>query len=248
MAYIELTGASVEFSIYNANSRSFRRDILQRVGGHVRSSATDRVTVQALRNITLSLRPGDRLGIVGHNGSGKSTLLRVLSGTYEPSAGSAVVRGKVSSLLDFTMGMDPELTGRENIVLRGVFLGMTFSGANALVPEIIEFSELGSYIDLPVRTYSSGMLLRLAFGVSTAVQPEIILLDEMISVGDAGFAVKAKERLDSLVSAAGILVFASHSHAALRQYCKTAIALHEGRIIAQGPIEDVLAEVAKTAA
>lgn len=243
MPYIELSDASVEFAIYNANSRSLRRDILNRVGGKVGASEADRVTVQALSNISLSLRPGDRLGIVGHNGSGKSTLLRVLSGTYEPSSGTAVIRGKVSSLLDVTMGMDTELTGRENIVLRGVFLGMRFSQARALVPEIVEFSELGSYIDLPVRTYSSGMVLRLAFAVSTAVQPDIMLLDEMISVGDAGFAAKAKQRLDKLAAAAGILVFASHSHSSLRSYCKTAIGLSEGRIVSQGPLEQVLQEM-----
>jgi len=242
MAYIELSDASVEFSIYNAHSRSLRRDLLNRVGGRVGSFQSDRVTVQALSNINLSLRPGDRVGLVGHNGAGKSTLLRVLSGAYEPSSGTANIVGKVSSLLDFTMGMDPELTGRENIVLRGVFLGMPFSQARALVPEIIEFSELGSYIDLPLRTYSSGMMLRLAFAVSTAVQPDIILLDELISVGDASFAEKAKDRLDKLVSAAGILVFASHSHAALTAYCTTAVRLQGGRIVSHGQIDQILDE------
>jgi len=245
VARIQLSKASVEFAIYNAHARSLRSDLLRRVGGRVNSGYSDRVTVQALRNIDLTLGAGDRVAIVGRNGAGKSTLLRVMAGAYEPSAGTAVIDGKVSSLLDMTMGMDFELTGRQNIVLRGVFLGMTFAGANALVPEIAEFSELGSFIDLPMRTYSSGMVLRLAFGVSTAIQPEIILLDEMIAVGDANFAQRAQERLDKFLSNASILVLASHRDEILLRYCTRAIRLQEGAIVADGPISEVLAEAEK---
>jgi ABC-type polysaccharide/polyol phosphate transport system ATPase subunit len=240
MTYIELRDVSVEFAIYNARGRSLRNDFLRRVGGMVGSGDGDRVTVRALQGIDLTLRRGDRIAFIGHNGAGKSTLLRVLSGAYEPSSGSAVIEGKVSSLLDLTMGMDFELTGKQNIVLRGVFLGMTFAQARALVPEISEFSELGTYLDLPMRTYSSGMVLRLAFAVSTAVQPDIILLDEMIGVGDAGFEQKAKDRLEEVLSRARILVLASHNRDTLRQYCNRAVLLKQGHIIADGPIEDVL--------
>jgi ABC-2 type transport system ATP-binding protein/lipopolysaccharide transport system ATP-binding protein len=240
MVGIELRGAGVEFSVYNARSRSMRNDIMRRVGGKLGSGDVDRVRVQALADIDLSLKPGDRLALVGHNGAGKSTLLRLLSGAYEPSSGSATIVGKVSSLLDLSMGMDFELTGRQNIILRGVFLGMTFAQAKALAPEISDFSELGSYLDLPMRTYSSGMVLRLAFGVSTAVQPDIILLDEMISVGDAGFAQKAKNRLDTVLSRARILVLASHSPDTLRQYCNRAVIMREGRIVSEGPLEEIL--------
>lgn len=244
MASIELVNASVAFRLYDSSNRSIRSDIFKRVGGVITSRNGESVTVQALSDITLSLKPGDRLAIVGHNGAGKSTLLRLLSGAYEPSSGTAAINGKVSSLLDFTMGMDPELTGRQNIIMRAVFLGQTFAQARELVPGVIDFSELGAYVDLPVRTYSSGMMLRLAFAVSTAVQPDIILLDEMVSVGDARFAIKARERIQSLVARAPIFALASHSPAMLREYCTTAVWLKEGRIAGHGTIDDILAQQA----
>jgi ABC-2 type transport system ATP-binding protein/lipopolysaccharide transport system ATP-binding protein len=193
-----------------------------------------------LREIDLELRPGDRLALVGHNGAGKSTLLRVLAGAYEPSRGVAEIQGKVSSLLDMTMGMDPELTGRENIVLRGIFLGMTFREISDLAPSIEEFSELGGFVDLPMRTYSSGMTLRLAFAVSTAVQPDILLLDEMISVGDADFANKARTRIEQVMENSRIFVLASHDPKMLQRDCNKGILLSEGQIVAAGSLDDVL--------
>ncbi|WP_210183659.1 ABC transporter ATP-binding protein [Microvirga guangxiensis] len=214
--------------------------MFRRVGGSVQAGGRDIINVHALKGIDLQLNAGDRLALIGHNGAGKSTLLRVLSGACEPSDGLAEIQGKVSSLLDLGMGMDPELTGRENIILRGVFLGMTFAQARALVPEIIEFSELGPYVDLPMRTYSSGMMLRLAFGVSTAVRPDIILLDEMISVGDAGFADKAQARMEEMLMQSRILVLASHDPATLKKYCNKAALLREGQIVASGTIEEIL--------
>lgn len=243
MVEIKLEHASVEFSVYNARSRSLRGDLMKRVGGHIgRSVKDDRVVIHALRDITLDLKAGTRLALVGHNGAGKSTMLHLLGGVYEPSSGSARIEGKVSSLLNLSMGMDPERTGRDNIVLRAAFLGMKLTEAKALVPEIAEFSELGPYLDLPMRTYSSGMAMRLGFGVSTAIQPDIILMDEMISVGDARFATKARARLQKMMERAGILVIASHSSDTLRQYCDRALWLKEGRIIADGPLEDILAQ------
>lgn len=242
MVEVVLEHASVEFSIYNARSRSLRNDLLKRVGGHIGHGVNnDRVVIHALRDINLHLTAGTRLALVGHNGAGKSTMLRLLSGVYEPSSGSALIEGHVASLLDLSMGMDPEQTGRENIILRAVFLGMSVAQAKALVPEIADFSELGPYLDLPMRTYSAGMAMRLGFGVSTAIHPDIILMDEMISVGDARFASKAKARLHSMMDKAGILVIASHSSDTLRQYCNRAIWLEEGRIIMDGPLEEVLA-------
>ncbi|KQT56281.1 MULTISPECIES: ABC transporter ATP-binding protein [unclassified Aureimonas] len=240
MVAISLRKASVEFAIYNSRGRSLRSDLLRRVGGQVKGGHRDSVVVQALRDIDLDLVPGDRLALIGHNGAGKSTLLRVLAGAYEPTSGDAFIDGTVASLIDMSMGMDYELTGRDNIVLRGVFLGMTFAEARAAVPDIADFAELGAYLDLPMRTYSSGMSLRLAFGISTAVRPDIILLDEMISVGDAGFATKAQERIKALISNARILVLASHSADLLRQYCNRGIMLQAGEIVADGPLEDVL--------
>lgn len=239
MPSIDLVNATVEFPIYNTRGRSIRSTILRRVGGAV-STADDGVTVTALRDISLSLRNGDRLAIVGHNGAGKSTLLRVFSGAYEPTIGSAEISGKVASLLDITMGMDPELTGAENIILRGVFLGMTIEQARQMIPEVVEFSELGDYVDLPMRTYSSGMTLRLAFAISTARAPDILLLDELISVGDSAFAAKARDRIESMMSRASILVLASHDPKTLRKYCNRAIMLSGGRITAEGTVDEVL--------
>lgn len=236
---IDLVNASVDFPIYNARGRSIRSTLLQRVGGAV-STEADGVTINALHEVSLSLRHGDRLALVGHNGAGKSTLLRVFSGAYEPSRGSAEVVGKVSSLLDITMGMDPELTGAENIILRGVFNGMTIEQARRSIPEVAEFSELGDYVNLPMRTYSSGMTLRLAFAISTARTPDILLLDELISVGDSAFAQKARSRIERMMDNASILVLASHDAKPLRKYCNRAVMLSEGRIVAEGAVQEVL--------
>ena len=240
MTSIILSNASVDFPIYNARGRSLRADIFRRVGGSLGSDAHDVVTVHALKNVNLTLKAGDRLAIVGHNGAGKSTLLRVLSGAYEPSSGSAEIVGRVQSLLDITMGMDPELTGAENIVLRGAFIGMSIHESRRAIPEIAEFSELGEYLDLPMRTYSSGMVLRLAFAVSTLRIPDILLLDELISVGDAAFASKAKQRIESMMDNASILVFASHDTSALMHYCNRGILMQGGQIAAEGSVEEVL--------
>lgn len=239
MASIDLQDVTVDFPVYNARGRSLKNDLLRRVGGAITRDA-DTVTVRALDSVTLGLRSGDRLAIVGHNGAGKSTLLRVLSGAYEPSHGRSRIEGRISSLLDLTMGMDLELSGRENIVLRGIFLGMNFQEARALVPQIEDASELGGYIDLPIRTYSSGMILRLAFEVSTAIQPDIMLMDEMISVGDAAFAAKSREKIERMMAKSRILVLASHSEATLLRYCTKAIRLRQGRVVAAGDIGAVL--------
>lgn len=242
MASITLTRASVEIPIYNARGRSLRSNLMRRVGGQLASDDRDVVSVKALNEISLSLGPGDRLGLLGHNGAGKSTLLRVLSGAYEPSSGTAEIDGTVSSLLDITMGMDSELTGAENIVLRGVLVGLSLNEARALTPEIAEFSELGGYLDLPLRTYSSGMLLRLAFAVSTARRCDILLLDELIGVGDASFAAKARKRVEQLMNNASILALASHDAGIIKQYCTRAILLRGGSIVADGEVEHVLKE------
>jgi ABC-type polysaccharide/polyol phosphate transport system ATPase subunit len=244
MASISLRNVTVDFPIYNARGRSLKANVLRRVGGRIGGQDGETVTVEALRGIDLELRPGDRLALVGHNGAGKSTLLRVLAGAYEPSRGVAEIHGKVSSLLDMTMGMDPELTGRENIVLRGIFLGMTFREITDLAPSIEEFSELGGFVDLPMRTYSSGMTLRLAFAVSTAVQPDILLLDEMISVGDAEFANKARLRIEQVMENSRIFVLASHDPQMLQRYCNRAILLREGQIVTAGSLDDILMQQA----
>lgn len=239
MASIELVDASVEIPIYNSRGRSLKTTLLKRVGGQVETSSRDVVTVKALRNINLSLVPGDRIALIGHNGAGKSTLLRVFSGSYEPSSGTADIRGTVSSLIDMMMGMDPELTGADNIVLRGVFVGMSMKEARLAIPEIAEFSELGPYLHLPMRTYSSGMLMRLAFAISTTRFPNILLFDEMISFGDASFALKARKRVEAMLGQASILALASHDLGSLKTYCNRAVMIQQGAIVSEGSVEDV---------
>ena len=177
--------------------------------------------------------------MLGHNGAGKSTLLRLLSGVYEPSSGRAEIKGEIGSLIDVSFGIDPEASGRENIYLRGALLGLTRAEIKAKLDEIIDFSELGDFIDMPVRTYSSGMHLRLAFSVSTIIRPEILLMDEWLSVGDEGFRVRAEARMNELVESTHILVIASHSRELVRDTCNRAIWLEHGKIKMDGTPEEV---------
>lgn len=240
MPSIKLDDASVHFPIYNARTRSFRHGLLHKVVGGRIQHYGGTATVEALRHLNLTLHAGDRLAVLGGNGAGKSTLLRVFSGSYEPTFGTADINGSVSSLLDITLGMDFELTGEENIILRGAFAGLRRAEARERVPEIAEFSELGEYLHLPVRTYSSGMVLRLAFGISTAGSPDILLLDEMIGVGDNAFAVKASRRIESMMDRASILALASHDPQILLKYCNRAVLLRKGEIAAEGSVSKVL--------
>jgi ABC-2 type transport system ATP-binding protein/lipopolysaccharide transport system ATP-binding protein len=226
--------------IYNAAGRSMRNAIFQRVGGRVGSKQGDVVTVKALNDISVTVNAGDRLAILGHNGAGKSTILRVFSGAFEPSSGSAEISGSVSSLLDITMGMDPEMTGAENVVLRGVFVGLSLKEARDSIPEIEDYSELGGFMHLPLRTYSTGMILRLAFAVSTVRHRDILLLDELISVGDRSFAAKARDRIDKMIDNASILAFASHDLQTVMHYCNRAILLESGKLIVDGPVDAVI--------
>jgi ABC-2 type transport system ATP-binding protein/lipopolysaccharide transport system ATP-binding protein len=242
MPSIDLVDVTVVFPVYSAQGRSFKSDLLRRIGGRIqREEAAGRYVVRALRNITLALRAGDRLGLIGPNGAGKSTLLRVISGVYEPPQGSVRIEGQVSSLLDVTLGIDPELSGYDNIILRSVLLGSTIAQAKARIPDIAEFSELGEFLELPVRTYSSGMMLRLAFAISTAATPTILVLDEVVGVGDATFAEKARARVQHLMDNASIVVLASHDTRMLRRFCTRIAVLESGEITYLGPTEEALA-------
>jgi ABC-type polysaccharide/polyol phosphate transport system ATPase subunit len=237
MSHIELNDVTVEYPIYDSRSRSLKTNLLRHVGGKL-VSAGGRMSVKALRNIDLTLRAGDRIGLIGHNGAGKSTLLKVLAGIYEPSGGTVNISGQVSSLLDISMGMDHEATGAENTIMRAVFLGMTYAKARALVPEVEAFCELGEYFYLPMRTYSSGMSLRVAFAVTTAISPEILVMDELISVGDASFAAKAQARLEELIGKAKILALASHNYQTIHSLCNRAVIVESGSIVFDGSVED----------
>lgn len=231
MASIEFENVCVDFAIYNANGRSLKKRLMQvATGGQIGADKEGRVVVRALEGLTFSFHDGDRVGLLGHNGAGKSTLLRLLGGVYEPSSGHAKVEGEIGSLIDISLGTDPEATGRENIYMRGALLGMPRAQIKKRIEEIIDFSELGDFVDMPLRTYSTGMHLRLAFAVSTIVRPEILLMDEWLSVGDEGFKRKAEERMTELVAATNILVLASHSRDLILHTCNRVLWLEHGKI------------------
>ena len=231
MATIEFTNVCVDFPIYNANSRSLKAKLTQiATGGQLGADLQGRVVVRAIDNMSFSLKDGDRVGLLGHNGAGKSTLLRLLCGVYEPSSGTASIKGSLGSLIDISLGIDHEATGRENIYFRGGLLGMSKAEIKKQLEAIIDFSELGNFIDMPLRTYSSGMHLRLAFSVSTILRPEILLMDEWLSVGDEGFKHKAEQRMSELVQSTNILVIASHSREIIEKTCNRVLWLEHGKI------------------
>lgn len=241
MASIELNRVSVLFPIYDSSTRSLKNRILPAgLGGRIGSSDGHASVVQALTDVTLKFDHGERVGLVGHNGAGKTTLLRILAGLYEPCMGEAIIKGHVAPLFDIYLGMDPEATGYENIFLRGLFLGMTRKEITARMDDIAAFTDLGEFLNLPIRTYSLGMRMRLAFAVSTSIKPEILLLDEGIGAGDAAFIEKAEKRLADFTAQAGIIVLASHSDGLIRKMCKTAILMNRGQIVAMGDVETIL--------
>ena len=245
MASITLNDVSLSFPVYGATMRSIKNRLIQTAtGGEIHSSSgSNRITViQALKNINLHIKSGDRLGLVGHNGAGKTTLLRVLAGIYEPGEGHLAVEGSVVPLFDISLGMDPESTGYENILLRGLFLGMTKTEIKSHLDEISDFTELGDFLNLPIRTYSAGMRMRLAFAVSTSVAPDILLLDEGIGAGDAAFLLKASRRLKNFTSRIPIIVLSSHSEALISSMCTKAILIEHGQIITTGPTRTVFDE------
>ncbi len=236
---ISTKDACVDFPIFDAKSRSLKKTVMGLVGGNIASTSKVPI-IEALRDITLDLQTGDRVGLVGHNGAGKSTLLRLLSGIYEPTRGTAAIHGRVAPVFDLGVGMDPESSGLENIMIRGLFLGMNRKQMEERVDDIAEFTELGDFLRMPLRTYSTGMRVRLALGVVTSIDPEILLLDEGIGAVDAAFLQKSKDRLRELVDRSGLLVFASHSDEFLRELCDTAIWMEHGQVKMQGEIEEVL--------
>jgi len=232
----------VEIPIYDTSARSLKKRILSAgTGGRIVRDHGIAV-VRVINGISLDLKDGDRLGLVGHNGAGKTSLLRVLAGVYEPTGGWISVEGSVIPLLDINLGIDYESTGYENVLLRGAVLGLKRHQLKVLSEHISEFTGLGNYLAVPVRTYSSGMVLRLAFSISTSVAPEILLLDEFFGVGDAEFIEKAERRLNELISKAGILVFASHSRDLIRRLCNKVLWLDKGEIRALGDVDAVLKE------
>jgi lipopolysaccharide transport system ATP-binding protein len=223
---------SVDFPIYGVASRSLKHTLIRAAtGGVLDARQSDTVVVRALDNLSFEFREGDRVGLVGHNGSGKSTLLRVLAGIYEPTQGSLTVNGRVTSMLSISLGMDMEATGFENIYLRGLIMGIPSRQMRAMIDDIAEFSGVGEFLHLPMRTYSSGMAMRLAFAISTSIDADIIIMDEWLSVGDAEFAKKVNARLDALLQRARIVVVASHNMNLIKNQCNRELRLEHGRIV-----------------
>jgi len=242
VAHITVQNVSLDFPLFGAGSRSLKKAIVRiGSGGRVARESNDTVVVKALRDLSFTISHGERVGLVGPNGAGKSTLLRVLSGIFEPGQGTVKLQGRAAALFDPSLGMDMEASGYENIFLRGLLMGLSRDELREKTEEIAWFTELGEYLDMPVRAYSSGMLLRLAFAVSTSFVPEILLMDEWIGAGDARFLDKAQERLEGLVRQSGILVLASHSEEIIRRLCNRAFLLEGGRLLASGTPDEVFA-------
>ena len=231
MARITAKNLVVDFPIYGSQSRSLKKTFIRAAtGGLLARDAGDRVVVRAIDDATFSFTDGDRIGVVGHNGAGKTTLLRVITGAYEPVSGSIEVVGQVASMLGISVGIESEATGYENIFLRAAIMGLPPRKVAPLVAEICEFAELGDYINMPIRTYSSGMSMRLAFAISTCVSADIIIMDEWLSVGDAEFSKKAEARLRKILDRAKILVIASHNETLIRKNCNKIIHLSHGKL------------------
>lgn len=239
MARVIFKNVSVDFPIFNAMNRSLKNTVMQAAtGGRVDFGAKQTV-IHSLHDVSFVLKSGDRVGLVGHNGAGKSTLLRTIGRVYEPTSGRVDIEGEVGSLVDISLGINKEATGRENIYIRGALLGLTRTQIDAHFEDIVEFSGLGDFIDMPVRTYSSGMHLRLAFSVATIIRPKILLMDEWLSVGDASFNDKARKRLTNLVESSEILVIASHSRKLIESTCNLVFWFEHGGLKMQGTPKEI---------
>ena len=231
MAHIIFEHVNIDFPIYNAKNRSLKNTVMQAATGGRVSFGAEGTVIRSLEDVSFEIHEGERVGLIGHNGAGKSTLLRALSNVYVPTAGRAEIVGEIGSLVDISLGIDGEATGRENIFIRGALLGLTRKEIEERFDEIVEFSELGEFVNMPVRTYSSGMHLRLAFAVATIIRPEILLMDEWLSVGDASFNDKAEKRLNDMVQSSRILVIASHSRELIEKTCNRVMWFEHGRLL-----------------
>ena len=255
---VRLESVTVDFPIFDAAARSLKRSLVldkvsglitgkgASVGGSVRRDVRGILIVRALDSVGFELIEGDRVALVGHNGAGKTTLLRVVAGIFEPTIGMVRAEGRVMPLFNMTEGMSPDETGIEMIRLRGTLLGLSDQEIDDRIGDIAEFCELGEYIDMPVRTYSTGMLIRLAFAITTSVSSEILIMDEFIGTGDAAFMERAEMRLREFIERASIMIVATHSAAIARQWCNKAILLEHGRVLEFGPVDAVLEAYERT--
>jgi len=240
MARIRIEDVSVDFPLYHGSARSLKKTVFAAASGRLGEDKRQRVVVQALRNVDIDLHSGERLGLVGTNGAGKTTLLRTVAGIYEPVRGRIRIDGSLNALLDPLLGMNNELTGRENIMLRGLYNGFTKGEIRAMEDDVQDFAELGEFLDLPVRFYSSGMVIRLGFALATCIRPEVLLMDEWFLAGDANFMAKAKLRLENVVRGAEIMVLSSHQSDAILNWCSRVIWMDHGRVVMDGAAPAVM--------
>ncbi len=242
MNLIQLEDVGLKFRVRRAGRISFKDYLLH---GLFRRSKKTSFEVQALEHIDLTVAEGDRLGVVGHNGAGKSTLLKLLAGIYPPTSGRRKVVGRISALFDIALGFELDANGWENIMYRGYLQGETPEGIRGKMQPIAEFSELGDFLNMPVRYYSSGMKVRLAFSIATAIEPEILILDEVLSAGDMTFQNKARQRMRALMSSARAVIVVSHDMSSLALMCDRVLWLEHGKARALGPAKDVIAAYTK---
>jgi lipopolysaccharide transport system ATP-binding protein len=235
MNFLKLNNVCVDIPVYNINSRSMKKTLIKSLGQNkIVQDQSGIQMVQALKNINIDLNSGDRLGLIGPNGAGKSTLLRVLSGVYSPTSGSISSKGKVSSLIDLTLGMDVEASGIENIYIQGELFEISKKIIDKNIDDIINFSELNEFIEMPIRTYSAGMIFRLGFSVLTFLQPEILIMDEWIAVGDNNFSKKVNERLKFILEKTKVFVIASHSKDLILDVCNRVVWIENGTVRLDG--------------
>jgi ABC-type polysaccharide/polyol phosphate transport system ATPase subunit len=242
MALIELESVGLTFRVRQGGI-TFKEFVVRQLFHRAKRRP---MKVRALRDVSLNLKDGDRLAILGHNGAGKSTLLKVLAGIYPPTRGVRRIEGEVSSLFDIALGFEPEATGWENINYRGYLQGETPRSIRAKVQPIAEFSELGDFLNMPVRYYSAGMMVRLAFSIATAIEPEILLVDEILSVGDMAFQQKAHQRMREMMAKARLIVMVSHDLASLAKFCDRGLWMVHGQVRQIGPIAEVIGAYRKS--
>jgi ABC-type polysaccharide/polyol phosphate transport system ATPase subunit len=234
MAHINFENVTIRYPIYNTKSMSLRNRLVQiGTGGLISKDASDVVSITAIENANFRIKEGERIGLIGHNGAGKTTLLRTMAGIFQPESGVVDIRGRISTIIELGAGMDVELSGYENIFRIGMLLGSSKKEIDSLIPSIEEFCELGDFLSVPVRTYSSGMMMRLMFAVGTATRPEILLVDEMFGTGDIAFQEKAQKRMIELIDSAKIFVFSSHSQELINKFCQRVFTISHGRLIEQ---------------
>lgn len=240
MSSLELHNASLTFPVYGHSARFFRTDLMRQLRAFRGSVEHDTVHVAALQGVSLTVGTGERVALLGSNGSGKSTLLRLMAGIYEPTAGLIIRRGQVRTLFDVSSGMEEDSSGRANILIRARYLGANARKARDLVEEVVDFAELGQFIDLPIRTYSAGMRLRLAFAISTAFDAEILLVDEILGVGDAHFQEKATERMNRVIARSGLVVMATHALSLSDAVAQRGVLLKQGQVAFDGPYREAV--------